>query len=112
MLPLDKRIEVVLLMTKLDSIILVRRDLQKQKWKKIHSSKKLKHIFKKIKEKGSVWDTLKSGRPLLEQEKVDIIAEIYVQKPFSSSKIVANEAVCFYKTVHMMISNKFNLFRY
>ena len=39
MLPLDKRFEVVLMMAKLESVTLVGRDLQKQKWNQISSSK-------------------------------------------------------------------------
>ena len=51
-------------------------------------------------------DTLKSGRPSLELEKIDIIAGIYVQKLCSFLKIVANEANYSYKTVHNVVSSK------
>ena len=79
MLSLDKRIEVVLLMIKLESVTLVRIDLQKQKLKQISS----RHIFKKFKETGSVCDTPKSGKTSCDQEKVDIIVGICVKKNYA-----------------------------
>ena len=60
----------------------------------------------KFKETGPVCDTPKSGRPSLEQEKVDIIAGLYVQKPCS------NEAGCFYETVNNVVLSKLDLFPY
>ena len=80
-LPLDKRIEVVLLMAKLESVTFVRRDLQKQKWKQVPLSKELRHILLKFREPSSVCDTQKFGGHSLEQKKIDIIAGFYVQKP-------------------------------
>jgi len=65
--------EVALLITKFEFVTLVRRDLQKQKWKQIPSSKVIRHIIKKFKETDSACDTSKSDRPSLEKENVDII---------------------------------------
>ena len=51
-------------------------------------------------------DTLKPGRPSLEQEKLDIIGGIYVQKLCSFFKIVADESNYSYKIVHSVVSSK------
>ena len=98
------------MMPKLESVTLVSRDLQKQKWKQIPSSKEIRHYFKKFKETGSVCDTPKSGRPSLEQENIDIIAGIYVQKPLLSLRIVANKTGCSCTTVHSVVSSYLDLF--
>ena len=65
-------------MAKLESVTVVNRDLQKQKWKQIPSSKALRNIFKKFEETGFVCDTPKCDRLSLKQEKVELIAGIYV----------------------------------
>ena len=49
MLPLNERIEIILLVAKLQSVTLVNKNLQKRKWKEMPTDKMIRDILKKFK---------------------------------------------------------------
>ena len=80
MLSTEERIEIVILMAKLESTAAVRRALQRRGMK-VPSENTIRDTFKKFKETGSVYNRPKSGRPALEDEKVEKISNFFENEP-------------------------------
>ena len=57
----NQPIEIVLLMAKLESVTLLRRELQRRHWENIPHENTIRNLFKKFKEFGSVGDSPRSG---------------------------------------------------
>ena len=81
MLSSEERIEIVILMAKLESTAAFRRVLQGVK---VPSENTIRDTFKKFKETGSVHNRPKSGRPALEDEKVEEISNFFENEPKTS----------------------------
>ena len=110
MLSTEERTEIVILMAKLESTAAVRRALQRRV--KVPSENTIRDTFKKFKETGSVHNRPKSGRPALEDEKVEEISNFFKNEPKTSLRFVAKEVGCSFKTVHNIARQKLNLFPY
>ena len=75
---ISNRIEIVLLMAKLESVTLVRRELQARKRSDIPHENTLRRIYEKFKLTGSVHDIPKSGRHSMDDdEKGEILNLLY-----------------------------------
>ena len=88
MLSTEERIEIVILMAKLESTAAVRRALQRR-GVKVPSENTIRDTFKKFKETGSVHNRQKSGRPALEDEKVEEISNFFENKLKTSLRFFA-----------------------
>ena len=110
MLSTEERVEIVILMAKLESTAAVRRALQRGV--KVPSENTIRDTFKKFKETGSVHNRPKSGRPVLSDEKVKEISNFFVNVPQTSLRFLAKEIGCSFKNVHNIVRQKPNLFRY
>ena len=111
MISTEERIEIVILMAKLESTTAVRRALQRR-GANVPSENTIRDTFKKFKEIGSVHNRPKSGKPALEDEKVEEISIFFGNEPQSSLRFVAKEVGCSFKTVHNIARQKLNLFPY
>ena len=77
MLTLKERINIVILMAKLESVTMVERQLKKEGAANIPTHKHMRSIYAKFKETGSVEDSPRSGRPSVEEAKVEKIREVF-----------------------------------
>ena len=98
MFTIDERIQIVLLIAKLESYTLLKRYLQSQGWDNIPSEKTVRQVFQKFKDTGNVHDLPKSGRPSLHDELHENIKEIFEERPTSSVRSVAQEVHCSHMT--------------
>jgi len=112
MLSVQQRVEIVLLMAKLESVTSVRRTLQGKNWKSIPSENTIRNVFSKFKETGTVHNLPKQGRPSLDEETIEEINKCFADKPASSLRNIANKVGCSFKTVHNVAKNQLNLFPY
>ena len=111
MLSTEERIEIVILMGKLESTAAVRRALQR-KGVKVPSENTIRDTFKTFKETGFVHNQPKSGKPALEDEKVEEISNFLENEPNTSLRFVAKEVGCGFKTVYNIARQNLNLFPY
>lgn len=109
---LEQRVEIVLLMAKLESVTLVRREVQKRKWTSIPHENTIRNLFKKFKETGSVHDAQRSGRPSLDEAKTEEIEEIFRSQPSTSIRQAASTISCSYGFVHKVLKHDLQLFPY
>ena len=107
-----QRVEIVLLMAKLESVTLVRRELQKRKWTNIPHENTIRNLFKKFKDTGSVQDAPRSGRPSLDETKSEEISEIFQNQPSTSIRQAASAISCSYGYVHKVLKHDLKLFPY
>lgn len=108
----NQRVKIVILFAKHESVTLVRRELQRLKWKNIPTEKSIRSIFKKFEETGSVLNAPKSGRPPIDDEKKNEIAEHFKQEPQSSIRKSLSTLNCSYGTVQKVLRNDFKMFPY
>jgi transposase len=91
-LDLQLRIQIVVLMAKLESATVVRRHLQREKVSDIPSENAIRSLYAKFLETGSVHDRERSGRPpSATTEKQDEIVEALTNKPVNSIRAVSQE---------------------
>jgi len=105
MLTLEAKIEIVILMAKFESATTVRRKLKNSNMEFITlpTINTINSIFLKFKKTGTVQNLYKSGRPSLEEEKVDKILEVFENKPKSSIRNVAKEVGVSYGSIQKTI---------
>ena len=107
---LNERVDIVLLMAKLDSVTLVRRELQRRNWESIPCNNTMRSIFRKFKETGSVNDLPRSGRPSVDDDKKDEIADHFADNPRTSIRQVAMEVSCSYGVVQKVARKELKLY--
>ena len=89
MLTVEERIRIVILMAKLESVTSVERHLKKEGVMNIPAHKSMRSIFTKFLETGSVLDAPRSGRPSIEEEKVEEISNLFDENPSTSLRQAA-----------------------
>ena len=102
-MPIDLhlRIEIVLMMAKLESPSSVRRHFQRENMSNIPSEKSIKAIYDKFIETGSVLDRERSGRPsLMTEENLDEIEEVLSTNSRTSVRRVSEEVNLSKSVVH------------
>ncbi|CAF1446539.1 unnamed protein product [Rotaria sp. Silwood1] len=100
------RIEIVLMMARLESPSSVRRHFHRENMSDIPSEKTIKAIYDKFIETGSVHDRERSGRPsLMTTEKLDEIEEILSDNAMVSVRRVSQEVNLSKSTVHLAMRN-------
>ena len=98
MLSTEERIEIVILMAKLESTAAVRQALQRR-GVNVLSENTIRDTFKKFKETSSIHNRPKSERPALEDEKVEEISNFFENDPktslrFDSKKHIKSPPIC------------------
>lgn len=95
------RVEIVLMMAKLESPSSVRRHFQSENMSGIPSEKAIKAIYDKFIETASVHDRERSGRPsLITTEKTDEIENVLAENAMVSVRRVSQEVNLSKSTVH------------
>lgn len=107
----DQRIEVVILMAKLESVTLVRRELQRQKWADIPHENTIRNLFNKFKSTGSVHDITKSGRSSMEHDKKGEIFTFFTENPITSLRDASSKLNCSHETVRKVLHD-YKMFPY
>ena len=103
---LQLRIEIVLMMARLESPSSVRRHFQRQNMSDIPSEKTIKAIYDKFIETGSVHDRERSGRPsVATPEKLDAIEKVLSNNAMISVRRVSQEVNVPRSTVHRTMRN-------
>jgi hypothetical protein len=105
-MPVDKelRIEIVLMMAKLEYSTFVRRSFQRDNLPYISSENTIRFIFNKFVETGSIDDRERSGRPPTRTaEKVEEIAEVLANAPVNSVPNVSREVDVSKSVVHRVM---------
>lgn len=98
---LSLRIEIVLMMSKLESPSSVRRHFQRENVSNIPSEKSIRAVFDKFIETGSVLDRERSGRlTFLTEEKLDEIEEVLSNKSMVSIRHISQEVNLSKTVVH------------
>ena len=100
------RVEIVLMMARLESSSSVRRHFQRQNLPNIPSEKTIKAIYDKFIETGSVHDRERTGRPsLATPEKLDEIEGVLSNNAMVSVRRVSDEVDMPKTTVHRIMRN-------
>ena len=107
---LSQRIEIVILMAKLESVTLVRRELQQRNWNSIPCGNTMQSIFRKFKETGSVNDLPRSGRPSLDDNRKEEIAHHFEDNPRTSIRKVSRKVSCSYGVVQKVARKELKLY--
>ena len=107
-----QRVEIILMMAKLESVTLVRRELQKRKWTNIPHENTIRNLFKKFKNIGSVQEAPRSGRPSLDETKSEEILKIFQNQPSTSIRQAASAISCSYGYVHKVLKHDLKFFPY
>jgi len=105
-MPVDKelRIEIVLMMAKLEYSTFVRRNFQRDNLPYIPSENTIRSIFNKFVETGPIDDRERSGRPpTTTAEKVEEIAEVLANAPVNSVRNVSREVDVSKSVVHRVM---------
>ena len=89
MLSIEETVNVVILMTRLDPPTLVERQLRKDGAQKLPTHQNMNSLYSKFKETGWVHDRQRSGRPSLEEDKVNAIQEYFETDPSLSIRKAA-----------------------
>ena len=90
---LETKIQVVILMGKYESPVMVIRELQRRGTTNILERHPIASIYQKFLETGSVGDRAHTGRPsTITEDKVQEIQQILDNKPANSVRSVAREA--------------------
>lgn len=90
---LETRIQVVILMAKFESPIMVIRELQRREATDIPNRHSITAIYEKFLETGSVHDKVRSGRPsTITEDKIQEVEEILEKEPVNSVRSVARDA--------------------
>jgi hypothetical protein len=90
---LETKIQLVVLMAKLESPIIVIRELQRRGTTNIPSRHTITSIYQKFLEIGSVEDRAHTGRPsTITEDKVEEVQQILDNQPVNSVRNVAREA--------------------
>jgi hypothetical protein len=90
---LETRIQIVLLMAKFESPIMVIRELQRREATDIPNRHSITAIYEKFLETGSVQDKIRTGRPsTITEEKIQEVEEILEVEPVNNVTSVAQDA--------------------
>ena len=108
----DQRIQVVILMAKLESPTLVIRKLQAEKWVDVPHRNTIVNLYNKFKKTGSVLDADRSGRPSIDDETKEKIKNHVHENPQSSIRQTAKLADTSYSSVQKVLKNELNFFPY
>ena len=108
----EERIQMVLLMAKLESVTLVERQLRKEGVFSIPTKKHIRKIYQKFKETGSVHDLPRSGRPSIAEEKVEEIRELFSSNPTTSLKRAYASTGIPCSSVHKILHKKLKMMPY
>jgi transposase len=91
-LDLQSRIQIVVLMARLDSATAVRRQLQRENMSDIPSENAIRSLYAKFLKTGSVHDRARSGRPpSATAEKRDQIGEVLSTMSVTSVRAISQE---------------------
>lgn len=108
-LSLDERINIVILMAKLESVTMVERHLKRSGASHIPTHKHMRSIYEKFKETGSVQDCPRSGRPSVEEDKVDEIREVFQGDSSTSIRQAASLTDIPRSTLHKTVKKTLQL---
>ena len=86
---LETKIQVVILMAKYESPVMVIRELQRRGTTNISERHAITSIYQKFLETGSVGDRAHTGRPTITEDKVQEIQQILDNEPVNSVRSVA-----------------------
>ena len=109
MLTVEERVRIVILMARLESVTLVERHLKKEGVTKIPSQRHMRSIYTKFKETGSVLDAPRSGRPSIEEGKVEEIKAVFVDNPSTSLREASVMTEMPVSTIRKTIREKLNM---
>jgi hypothetical protein len=103
--PINIRIQIVLLMAKFESITVVKRKLQAEFGSDSPGEVCIRETFKRFCETASVDDRSRSGRPTaMTEEKIDEIRQICENSPQSSVRVVAQASSSPSTTVYRIMT--------
>ena len=111
MLSVDERIEIVLLMARLQSVTLVRRHLARDGCE-APSERTIRDTFTRFKETGSVLDRKRSGRPSNEEEREEVIEQLLEENSHTSIRKLSNETGFSYGSVQQTLKVGLKKFPY
>ena len=98
MLGVEERIQIVLLMAKMQSVTLVRRHLARDGCE-VPSERTIRETFTRFKETGSVMDRKRSGRPSNEEDREEVLEHLLEENSNTSIRKLCNETGFSYGSV-------------
>ena len=108
---IEDRIEIVLLMAKLDNVAEVQNSFMAARGT-CPDAKTIRDIFKKFKETGSVHDRKRSGRPTIDEDTLFLVSAAYVHSPKKSLRKGAKELAVPKSSIHRILKDKIGMRSY
>lgn len=99
----QKKVQCVLWLAKLESVTLVRREYRRVFNEEPPHENNIRRWDRQLKETGSLLDAKRSGRPSLGNEFVEAIKESYLQNPTKSVRTCAQQLGLKKTTVHKVL---------
>jgi hypothetical protein len=104
MLSLQQRVQIVLLMARLDSVTAVQRELRKEGIKDVPSDNTIRSLFQKFVDTGNVSDLPRSGRPTISNETVEDTRLLFDAAPSTSLRSASHILNVSATSVHKILT--------